>query len=62
MHQMRGGPVVLMPAFEPELVQLCRSSLAGFKTSRRVIFTDALPKNTSGKILKRELRNRYRTK
>lgn len=50
------------PPAEAELVQLCRSSLAGFKTPRRVIFADALPKNTSGKILKRELRDRYRTK
>ena len=30
--------------------------LAGFKAPKRVIFVDALPKNPSGKILKRDLR------
>jgi fatty-acyl-CoA synthase len=37
----------------------CRAQLAGFKTPKRVIVADALPKNPSGKILKRELRERY---
>jgi acyl-coenzyme A synthetase/AMP-(fatty) acid ligase len=31
---------------------------AGFKTPKRIIFVDELPKNASGKILKRELRSR----
>ena len=33
--------------------------LAHFKTPKRVIFTDALPKNPSGKLLKRQLRLEY---
>lgn len=33
--------------------------LAGFKRPRRMIFLSALPRNPSGKILKRELRARY---
>lgn len=33
-----------------------RSKLAGFKRPKYVVFADALPKNPSGKILKRELR------
>jgi fatty-acyl-CoA synthase len=37
----------------------CRARLAGFKTPKRVVVADALPKNPSGKILKRELRERY---
>uniref|UniRef100_UPI003F537276 AMP-binding enzyme n=1 Tax=Yinghuangia sp. YIM S09857 TaxID=3436929 RepID=UPI003F537276 len=37
----------------------CRAHLAGFKTPKYVVITDALPKNPSGKILKRELRNTY---
>ena len=33
--------------------------MANFKTPKRVVFTDTLPKNPSGKLLKRELRQRY---
>jgi long-chain acyl-CoA synthetase len=39
-----------------ELVDFCRERLAGFKLPKRVVFLDELPKNPSGKILKRELR------
>jgi fatty-acyl-CoA synthase len=33
--------------------------MAGFKAPKRVVFTDTLPKNPSGKLLKRDLRVRY---
>jgi fatty-acyl-CoA synthase len=33
--------------------------MAGFKCPKRVMFTDTLPKNPSGKLLKRELRELY---
>jgi fatty-acyl-CoA synthase len=36
-----------------------RAVLAGYKRPKYVAFTDALPKNPSGKILKKELRVRY---
>ena len=36
-----------------------RSVLAGFKTPKVVVIVDQLPKNPSGKILKRELRAQY---
>jgi acyl-CoA synthetase (AMP-forming)/AMP-acid ligase II len=39
-----------------ELVEHCRSQLARFKVPKDVTFLDALPRNPSGKILKRELR------
>lgn len=39
-----------------ELVEFCRGRLAGFKLPKAVHFLDDLPKNPSGKILKRELR------
>ncbi|MEU8548493.1 fatty acyl-CoA synthetase [Streptomyces roseoverticillatus] len=41
---------------EGELVEYARERLARFKVPKRVLFTDALPRNASGKVLKRELR------
>jgi acyl-CoA synthetase (AMP-forming)/AMP-acid ligase II len=55
--------VVLRPAAsatEEEIVAACRASLAGFKRPRQVYFADDLPRTVSGKVLKRELRERYR--
>jgi acyl-CoA synthetase (AMP-forming)/AMP-acid ligase II len=42
-----------------ELVQFCDGRLAGYKRPRSVDFLDALPRNPSGKVLKRELREKY---
>jgi fatty-acyl-CoA synthase len=42
-----------------ELLEFCRERLAGFKTPKYVVVLDELPKNPSGKILKRELRTTY---
>jgi acyl-CoA synthetase (AMP-forming)/AMP-acid ligase II len=39
-----------------ELLAHCRGRLAGYKRPRAVRFLDALPRNATGKILKRELR------
>ena len=36
-----------------------RERLAPYKVPKRVIFAESLPKNTAGKLLKRELRERY---
>ena len=44
---------------EAQAIQACDGHLAHFKTPKRVIFIDALPKNPSGKVVKRELRIRY---
>jgi fatty-acyl-CoA synthase len=46
---------------EATLLDHCADRLAGFKAPKRVLFVDALPKNPSGKLLKRELRQAYRT-
>ena len=42
---------------EADVVDHCREHLASFKKPRHVLFVDDLPKNASGKILKRELRD-----
>jgi fatty-acyl-CoA synthase len=44
---------------EGELIAHCREHLAGFKTPKQVFFVESLPKNPSGKLVKRELRNRF---
>ncbi|WP_373042476.1 fatty acyl-CoA synthetase [Streptomyces sp. NRRL S-448] len=44
---------------EAELMAYAREKLAHFKAPKRVLFVDALPRNASGKILKRELRDRF---
>jgi len=44
---------------EKEIIDVCKTKLAPFKKPKFVVFTDALPKNPSGKILKTELRKLY---
>ncbi|MFF0013892.1 acyl-CoA synthetase [Streptomyces sp. NPDC005374] len=44
---------------EAELIDHAREKLAHFKAPKRVLFVDELPRNASGKILKRELRDRF---
>jgi len=39
-----------------DVLAFCRERLAGYKVPRRVEFRDALPRNPSGKVLKRVLR------
>jgi fatty-acyl-CoA synthase len=46
---------------EADVVAFCRERLAGFKVPKYIVLVDDLPKNASGKILKRELRARYGT-
>ncbi|MEX1173576.1 MAG: long-chain fatty acid--CoA ligase [Chloroflexota bacterium] len=41
-----------------ELIDHCRRELARYKVPKEVTFIDALPRNPSGKVLKRELRSR----
>ena len=42
-----------------EVIAHCRAHMAHFKCPKRVLFADELPKNPSGKLLKRDLRRRY---
>jgi fatty-acyl-CoA synthase len=44
---------------EQEVLTHCNTHMAGFKAPKRVVFVDSLPKNPSGKLLKRQLRMAY---
>ncbi|MFJ9576673.1 fatty acyl-CoA synthetase [Streptomyces sp. NPDC101191] len=44
---------------EAELLAHAREKLASFKVPKRVFLVETLPRNASGKILKRELRDRF---
>ncbi|MEV0487780.1 acyl-CoA synthetase [Streptomyces sp. NPDC050508] len=44
---------------EAQLIDHAREELPHFKAPKRVVFVDELPRNASGKILKRELRERF---
>jgi len=46
-------------AIEAELVAFCREHLAHYKCPRSVDVIEALPRNPTGKILKRELRKPF---
>ncbi len=42
---------------QANLIAFCRERIASYKKPKHVVFIDALPKNASGKVLKRELRD-----
>ena len=44
---------------EAVLLAHARATLAAYKVPKRIILADSLPKNTAGKLLKRELRQIY---
>ena len=44
---------------EAQVIAHCNAHMATFKAPKRVIFTDQLPKNPSGKLLKRQLRQTF---
>jgi long-chain acyl-CoA synthetase len=54
--------VVARPGTTPsadDLIAFARERLAGYKLPRSIDFVDDLPRTPSGKVLKRELRDRY---
>jgi len=54
--------VVLRPgqkSTEEALITFCKRHLASYKKPKSVEFVEALPKNAYGKVLKRELRDKY---
>jgi len=50
-----------MTATEEEIIDFCRDKLGGYERPRSVDFVAALPRNPTGKVLKRELREPYWT-
>jgi len=44
---------------EQEIIDYCRERLAHFKCPTSVDFIDVIPRNPTGKVLKRELRKPY---
>jgi acyl-CoA synthetase (AMP-forming)/AMP-acid ligase II len=55
--QTRAG----MSVTPDELINLCRQNLASYKKPKRVEYVDEMPRNAAGKILKRELRDQFKT-
>tara|TARA_B110000503_G_scaffold55621_1_gene89299 strand:+ start:697 stop:2265 length:1569 start_codon:yes stop_codon:yes gene_type:complete len=54
--------VVLKPgetANEADIIQYTKRKIAGYKTPKSIDFVDVLPRNPTGKLLKRELRAPY---
>lgn len=61
--EMGKAVVVLKPgaeASEAEILEHCRGRLARYKVPKSVAFVGELPLSAAGKILKRELRERYK--
>ncbi len=47
-------------ATEEDLINFCKDRMASYKKPRSIDFLSELPKNAQGKILRRELREKYR--
>jgi acyl-CoA synthetase (AMP-forming)/AMP-acid ligase II len=45
------------PLTEQQVIDYCRQRLAGYKCPRRVVFVDDLPRNATGKIVRRGVRD-----
>jgi long-chain acyl-CoA synthetase len=56
------GVVALKPGAEAtaeEIIQHCRGQIAAFKVPKSIDFVSELPKSGAGKVLKRDLREKY---
>jgi len=45
---------------ETELIDFCKANLASYKKPKSVEFVKDLPRNPTGKVLKKELRLKYK--
>jgi acyl-CoA synthetase (AMP-forming)/AMP-acid ligase II len=48
-----------MNVTEAEIIDFCKNRLASYKKPQSVDFLDNLPKSPEGKVLRRQLRDRY---
>ncbi len=55
------NPAAADPATAAALIAFCHEHLAGPKCPRRIFFTDALPRSEAGKLLRRLLKEQYRS-
>jgi long-chain acyl-CoA synthetase len=46
-------------ATQEEIINFCKDHMASYKKPKSVEFVDSIPKNAYGKVLKRELREKY---
>ena len=60
-EEVRAFVVTRTPIEAETLMAYCRAQLANYKTPALIEFVDALPRNTVGKIDKKELRKRPRS-
>jgi len=44
---------------EEEIIDFCKRNLASYKKPKSIEFVDVIPKNPYGKILKKDLREKY---
>lgn len=65
-HSVLGETVMAVVVVRPgqslsgeEVIEYCRKCLVPFKVPTRVEFTNVLPRNPAGKVLKRELKTKY---
>lgn len=47
---------------EPTILAYCRERLAKFKVPKHIVFIEEIPRNSAGKVLKRELRSQFISK
>jgi malonyl-CoA/methylmalonyl-CoA synthetase len=52
--------VVIGSGDETAMIAACREKLAAFKSPKRIVFVDELPRNAMGKVQKNVLRERYK--
>jgi malonyl-CoA/methylmalonyl-CoA synthetase len=52
--------VVIGSGDEAAMIAACREKLAAFKSPKRIVFVDELPRNAMGKVQKNVLRERYK--
>jgi long-chain acyl-CoA synthetase len=64
-HEYRGETVKAFVSLkegqsvtEQDLVAFCKERMAAYKYPREIEFIDEVPKNASGKVLRRELRDK----